>query len=61
MLLAALEYGIGSLWVSDIYYTVGEINKWLETDGQITAAVAMGYPNKNPPSVKRKEMDVLVE
>jgi nitroreductase len=61
MLLAALEYGIGSLWIGDIYYTAGEINKWLKTDEQITAAVAMGYPDENPPPVKRKEMDVLVE
>jgi nitroreductase len=61
MLLAALEYGVGSLWIGDIYYTAGEINKWLKTDGQITAAVAMGYPDENPPPVKRKEMDVLVE
>jgi nitroreductase len=61
MLLAALEYGIGSLWISDIYYTVDEIKKWLETEGQITAAVALGYPDENPPPVKRKEMDVLVE
>jgi len=61
MLLAALEYGIGSLWISDIYYTVSEITKWLETEGQITAAVALGYPDEDPPPVKRKEMGILVE
>jgi nitroreductase len=61
MLLAALEYGIGSLWIGDIYYTAGEINKWLETGGQITAAVAMGYPDESPSQVKRKEMEILVE
>jgi len=61
MLLAALEYGIGSLWISDIYYTVSEITKWLETEGQITAAVALGYPDENPPQVKRKEIEALVE
>jgi nitroreductase len=61
MLLAALEYGIGSLWIGDIYYTAEEINKWLETNGQITAAVAMGYPDENPPQVKRKGMGNLVE
>jgi len=61
MLLAALEFGIGSLWISDIYYTVSEIAKWLETDGQITAAVAMGYPDENPLPVKKKETEFLVE
>jgi nitroreductase len=61
ILLAALEYGIGSLWISDIYYTVSEIAKWLKTEGQITAAVALGYPDEDPLPVKRKEMEILVE
>ena len=64
MLLASLEYGVGGLWMSDIYYTVTEIGEWLQTDRQIVAAVALGYPADNvgkAPVKTRKELDVLVE
>jgi nitroreductase len=61
MLLVSLEYGIGGLWMSDIYYTVNEIGKWLQTDKQIVAAVALGYPAGNAPAKTRKGMDALVE
>ena len=61
MLLASLEYGIGGLWMSDIYYTVDEIGKWLQTDKQIVAAVAFGYPAGKAPAKTKKELNDLVE
>jgi nitroreductase len=61
MLLASLEYGIGSLWISDIYYTASEIGEWLKTDRQIIAAVALGYPAENPPPRARKDLKLSVE
>ena len=61
MLLASLEYGVGGLWMSDIYYTINEIGEWLQTDRQIVAAVALGYPAGSAPARTRKEMDTLVE
>jgi nitroreductase len=61
MLLASLEYSIGGLWMSDIYYTINEIGKWLQTDKQIVAAVAFGYPAGNTPAKIKKELDDLVE
>jgi len=60
MLLASLEYGIGGLWMSDIYYTVNEIGEWLQTDKQIVAAVALGYPaGKAPAKIKKKLADLI--
>jgi nitroreductase len=61
MLLASLEYGIGGLWMSDIYYTHREIGEWLGTDRQIVAAITLGYPAENPPPGTRKELGDLVE
>jgi nitroreductase len=61
MLLASLEYGVGGLWMSDIYYTVDEIGKWLQTDKQIVAAVALGYPAGKTPTKTKKGLDDLVE
>ena len=62
MLLAAMEYGIGSLWISDIFFFAIELAEWMNTDKQIVAAIALGYPAENPPPAPtRKEMDTLVE
>jgi nitroreductase len=61
MLLASLEYGIGSLWIGDIYYTINEIAQWLKTDRQIAAAIAFGYPDEEPSPKTRKEIDEFIE
>jgi len=61
MLLASLEYGIGGLWISDIYFTIAEIGEWLNTNKQIVAAAAFGYPAEIPPPKPRKKEDELVE
>ena len=61
MLLASLEYGIGSLWIGDIYYTIKEIGEWLQTDRQIVAAIALGYPDEEPYAKTRKEINELAE
>jgi nitroreductase len=61
MILAALEYGIGSLWICDIYFAYNELRKWLKTDNQIVAALSLGYPDEHPLARPRKEKDTLVE
>ena len=61
MLLAAFEYGIGSLWINNIFYFHSEISEWLQTDRQIIAAIALGYPAEKPKPLKRKNMDAVAE
>ena len=61
MLLASHKYGIGSLWIGDIYFTINEISRWLQTDRQIAAAIALGYPDEKPSPKVRKGLDELVE
>ena len=60
MLLAAEEKGIGSLWICDIYFAYAEISEWLNSEGQLIAAVAFGYPNEFPKARPRKAFDEVV-
>lgn len=61
MLLAATEKGIGSLWICDIYFAYSELCKWLDSDGQLIAAIAFGYPNEFPKERPRKKLEDIVE
>ncbi len=61
MLLAATEKGIGSLWICDIYFAYPELCEWLDSDGQLIAAIAFGYPNEFPKARPRKKMEDIIE
>lgn len=61
MLLAATEKGIGSLWICDIYFAYAELCEWLDSDGQLIAAIAFGYPNEFPKERPRKRIEDIVE
>jgi len=61
MLLTALEYGIGSLWINNIFYTYNELKNWLNTDHEIAAAILLGYPDESPPQRPRKLMSELIK
>ncbi len=60
MLLAAAEKGIGSLWICDIYFAYFELCQWLNSPGQLVAAVAFGYPNEFPEARPRKKFEDTV-
>ncbi len=61
MLLAATEKGIGSLWICDIFFAYPELCNWINSDGQLIAAIAFGYPNEFPEERTRKKIDDVVE
>lgn len=61
MLLAATDKGIGSLWICDIYFAYSELCKWLNSDGQLIAAIAFGYPNEFPTERPRKKIEDIIE
>lgn len=61
MLLAATEKGIGSLWICDIFFAYAELCDWLNSNGQLIAAVAFGYPNESPKASPRKKLEDVVE
>jgi F420 biosynthesis protein FbiB-like protein len=57
MLLAALDLGLGSLWIGDIHYAYEELRDWLGTESQLIAAVSFGYPDESPPARPRRSAD----
>ena len=61
MLLEATQKGIGSLWICDIYFAYAELCKWLNVEGELLAAVALGYPDEFPEERPRKKIEDIVE
>jgi nitroreductase len=57
MLLAALELGVGSLWICDVFYAYEELCAWLGETHQMIAAVSFGYPDEAPGPRPRKAVD----
>ncbi len=60
MLLSATEKGIGSLWICDIYFAYSELCEWLNSEGQLVAAIAFGYPDESPSERPRKSLNDVV-
>ena len=61
ILLDATEKGMGSLWICDIFFAYQELCEWLGEEGDLLAAVALGYPQEAPHARPRKRMeDVIV-
>jgi F420 biosynthesis protein FbiB-like protein len=54
MLLAALDLGIGSLWICDVFYAYEELRTWLGEKSQMIAAVSLGYADESPGARPRK-------
>jgi nitroreductase len=48
MLLAALDLGLGSLWICDVFEAYYELSQWLGEDSAMIAAVSFGYPDERP-------------
>ncbi|MGC6176922.1 nitroreductase family protein [Lacrimispora sp. 38-1] len=61
MTLTASELGLGSLWICDIYFAYKELCEWLNVDGELFAAMAVGYADENPIARRRKSIDDIVE
>ena len=57
MLLAALDLGLGSLWICDVFVAYDELCTWLGESGEMIAAVSFGYPNESPAERWRKSID----
>lgn len=57
MLLAALELGLGSLWICDVFYAYDELCEWLGETHQMIAAVSLGYAGESPGPRPRQTVD----
>ncbi len=61
MTLTATELGLGSLWICDTYFAYKELCDWLKADGELFAAMAVGYADEKPFPRPRKSIDDVVE
>lgn len=59
MSLAAVENGLGSLWICDTYFAQQELCTWL--GGELAAAFALGYADEEPAPRPRKSWSETVE
>lgn len=61
MTLAATHLGLGSLWICDTYFAQKELTKWLDTDGQLIAAMTLGYADEAPKARPRRGLQETIE
>ena len=57
MALAAQGMGIGSLWICDVFAAYEELRTWMGEEGQMVAAMSLGYADESPGPRPRKPMD----
>lgn len=60
MCLQATNMGIGSLWIGNIHVVREELEKLYKQDSQLTAALALGYPDQTPNQRPRKDLEEIV-
>lgn len=61
MSLTAAELGLGSLWICNTFFAFDELTEFLDTDGVLYAALAVGYPDEDPPPRSRKTLDEVTK
>jgi nitroreductase len=61
MLLKAIDLGLGTLWICDVFFGYEELCEWLGEKGQMIAAVSVGYPDSSPPARPRKPVEAVTE
>lgn len=61
MSLAAVELGLGSLWICNTFFAFDELTESLHTDGVLYAALAVGYPDEQPLPRPRKSIEAVTE
>ena len=60
MTLSAEELGLGSLWICDIYFAYEELQQWLGEEGELIAALAIGYGDEEPDKRPRKAVETVI-
>lgn len=61
MILEATELGLGTLWICDIFFAYQELSNWLSVQGELYAALAIGYGDEMPSVRPRKPFADVVE
>lgn len=61
MSLTAVRLGLGSLWICNTFFAFEELSEELHADGTLYAALAVGYPDEDPPPRPRKPIEEVTE
>lgn len=61
MTLAATELGLGSLWICDTFFAYPELCACLQCQGQLAAALALGYADESPAARPRRPLKEVCE
>jgi nitroreductase len=61
MCLAAMDLGLGTLWIADVLYAYEELCEFLDMDCQMVAALSIGYPDEAPGPRRRKPVDEVTK
>ena len=61
MCLEATAHDIGSLWTCNVFFTYDELKEWLGEEGEMVAAIAFGYTDKEVKPMPRKPLEEVVE
>lgn len=61
MSFTAFDWGLGSLWICDTYFAQEELMGWLNAQGELVAAMALGYAAESPAARPRKCLEDAVE
>lgn len=61
MLLAAEELGLGTLWIANTCFAYAELSAFLNTKGQLSCAIAIGYADEKPGQRPRKQLNEIAE
>lgn len=60
MTLTATALGLGSLWICDTYFAYDELSAFLDGEGTLCAALAVGYAAEAPTARPRRPLSSLV-
>ena len=61
MCLEATAHNIGSLWTCNVFFAYDELKQWLGEDGEMVAAIAFGYTDREVKPMARKPLEEVVE
>lgn len=61
LILSAVSYGLGTLWIANTCFAYEELEQEITTENQIIGMVAVGYPAEKPAARPRKSFSEIIE
>ena len=61
MILKATDIGLGTLWIANTCFAYNDLVKYINEQGQLIGAVAVGYADEQPDQRPRKALEDILE